>query len=343
MHLPRIIAIETTRRCNLHCIHCRALAGSETIPDEMTTGEITGLLDEIAGRDVKPILILTGGEPLLREDIFDIARHGTQLGFHMTMAPNGTLMDEEVARRMVDAGIRRIAISLDGATGEVHDAFRDMPGAFEGAMRGIEAARAAGLPFQINTAVTTFNVDEVPKVHELAGKLGAAAHHIFMLVRVGRGRELDAEVSPERQERLLHWLYARHREGRMHIRATCAPHYFRILTQRAGERGTPAVTRGCLAARRYVFISSTGVVQPCGYLDINCGSIRDAAFWDIWERSSVLRDLRDDDRLRGKCGICDYRRHCGGCRARAYAATGDCFAEDPACIYRPRQTDPTEK
>jgi len=207
--LPRLIALEVTRRCNLHCIHCRALAGAEGVPDELTTEEITGLFDEIAGR-IRPIIILTGGEPLLRDDIFEIARYGTDLGFHMTLAPNGTLMDETVARRMIDAGIKRIGISLDGATPEVHDAFRDMPGAFAGAMKGIAAARAAGLPFQINTSVTALNVDELPKVHELARELGAVAHHIFMLVRVGRGRDLDAEVPPDRQEKVLNWLYERH-------------------------------------------------------------------------------------------------------------------------------------
>jgi len=334
--LPRLIALEVTRRCNLHCIHCRALAGAEGVPDELTTEEITGLFDEIAGR-IRPIIILTGGEPLLRDDIFEIARYGTDLGFHMTLAPNGTLMDETVARRMIDAGIKRIGISLDGATPEVHDAFRDMPGAFAGAMKGIAAARAAGLPFQINTSVTALNVDELPKVHELARELGAVAHHIFMLVRVGRGRDLDAEVPPDRQEKVLNWLYERHREGLIRVRATCAPHYYRILTRRAADEGTAAVTRGCLAGRHFVFVSSTGHVQPCGYLDLDCGSIREKGFWEIWDASPVLQDLRDDGKLRGKCGVCDYRKVCGGCRARAYAATGDYLAEEPACLYKPHR------
>ncbi|KPJ55602.1 MAG: heme b synthase [Planctomycetes bacterium DG_58] len=335
MHLPRLIAVEVTRRCNLHCIHCRALAGAEAPEDELTSDEITAFFDRIAER-LRPIIILTGGEPLLREDIFEIARHGTELGFHMTMAPNGTLMDETVARRMIEVGIRRVGISLDAATPEVHDAFRDMPGAFAGAMKGIDAARAAGLPFQIHTSVTAFNVDELEKVHELAKELGAVAHHIFMLVRVGRGRELDAEVPPERQEKVLNWLYERHREGLIGVRATCAPHYYRILTKRGGEEGAETFTRGCLAGRGYVFLSSTGSIQPCGYLDIDCGSIRENDFWEIWDTSPVLQNLRDDEKLRGKCGTCDYRKYCGGCRARAYAATGDYLAEEPACLYQPR-------
>jgi heme b synthase len=335
VHLPQLIAVETTRRCNLHCIHCRALAGEESVPGELSTSEITGLLDEIAARDIRPIVILTGGEPLLRDDIFDIARHGSELGFTMTIAPNGTLLDAEAARRLVDAGIRRVGVSLDGASPEVHDAFRNMPGAFVGVMKGIDSARAAGLPFQINTSVTAFNVDELAKVHELAKALGATAHHIFMLVRVGRGRQLDAEVSPARQEKVLQWLAERHREGLIRVRATCAPHYFRILTQRAGAEGTAAITRGCLAGRRFVFISSTGHVQPCGYLDIDCGSIRENGFWKVWDTSPVLHELRDDAKLRGKCGICDYVEYCGGCRARAYATTGDYLAEEPACLYLP--------
>jgi len=336
MNMPRLFALEVTRRCNLHCIHCRALADERDVDDELSTDEIRGFLDEVATR-THPIIILTGGEPLLREDIFEIARYGADLGLHMAMAPNGTLMDEDVARRMIESGIERVGISVDGASAEVHDAFRQMPGAFEGAMRGIAAARAVGLPFQINTSVTAMNVDELLKVHELAKDLGAGAHHIFMLVRVGRGRDLDAEVPPDEQERVLTWLHEKHREGLIRVRATCAPHYYRILTQRAGEEGTSAITRGCLAGRRFVFVSSTGRVQPCGYLDIDCGNIREKSFWEIWEGSDVLRDLRDDDKLRGKCGICEYRSVCGGCRARAYAATGDYLAEEPACLYKPRK------
>lgn len=338
MKRPPLVALEVTRRCNLHCIHCRALANPEGAEDELATDEITGLFDQLAER-TRPIVILTGGEPLLRDDIFEIARYGKDLGFHMAMAPNGTLMDEAVAQRMLDAGIDRISISLDAASAEVHDAFRQMPGAFAGAMKGIAAARAVALPFQINTSVTAMNVDELPKVHALAKELGANAHHIFMLVRVGRGRDLDAEVPPDRQEKVFAWLAERHREGIISVRATCGPHYYRVLTQRAGEGGVGTTTRGCLAGRRFIFVGATGRVQPCGYLDIDCGNIRERPFWEIWDTSEVLRDLRDDDKLKGKCGICDYRAICGGCRARAYAATGDYLAEEPMCLYQPHPAD----
>ena len=200
-----------------------------------------------------------------------------------------------------------------------------------------EPARAVVLRSATNEKVwsTGHDVDELPKVHELAKTLGASAHHIFMLVRVGRGRDLDAEVPPAQQEKILQWLATRHREGLIRVRATCAPHYVRVLTQQAGREGTAAITRGCLAGRRFVFISSTGDVQPCGYLDVRCGNIRDGGFWKTWDTSPVLQDLRDDAKLRGKCGLCNYREYCGGCRARAYAATGDTLAEEPACLYLP--------
>ncbi len=344
MNGPKLVALETTRRCNLHCIHCRASAGAsgsrtgQPPQGELTKEEIFRLFDALAERG-RPILILTGGEPLMRPDIFEIARRGADMGFHMSMAPNGTLMDDEVVRRMIESGIQRIGISLDGASAETHDAFRQMPGAFAGAMKGIDAACRAGLPFQINTSVTAFNASEVAKVHELAKSLGASAHHIFMLVRVGRGRSLDAELPPAEQEKMLHWLHDRAKEGLISVRATCAPHYFRILTQ--AEKHSPAsshsaITRGCTAGDRFVFISSTGHVQPCGYLEVDCGDLRKQGFWEIWDNSPTLEDLRHWDRLKGKCGICEFRSVCGGCRARAYAATGDVLAEEPACLYRPK-------
>jgi heme b synthase len=344
MYLPRLVALETTRACNLDCIHCRVAAGKIDPSEELKTDEVLGLFDRIAER-TRPVVILTGGEPLLRHDIFTIARYGSDLGFHMTLAPNGTLLDESTSRRLIDAGVSRISISLDGATAEVHDAFRRMPGAFHAAMQGIEAARRAGLSFQINTSVTAFNIDEVPRVHELARQLGAAAHHVFMLVRVGRGRDLDAEVPPDRQEKLLQWLYERERQGGMHVRATCAPGYYRVVAQRGGIPGRPghpathteSFTRGCLAGRGFVFISSTGRVKPCGYFDVECGDVRQGDFWAIWDDSPVFQALRDDEKLKGKCGRCDYKGICGGCRARAYAATGDYLAEEPSCLYEPAE------
>jgi len=291
-------------------------------------------------------VILTGGEPLLRSDIFDIARHGTERGFRMVMAPNGTLLTESVARRLIDCGIQRISISLDGATAESHDWFRSMPGAFEASMQGIHAAKAVGLDFQINSSVTLDNLAELPRLVAEAVELGAKAHHIFLLVTVGRGRALeDVELSAEQYEETLNWLYDRQQGSPIHLKITCAPHYHRIVRQRtradgkkapASAHGLEAHTRGCLGGITFCFISHVGQVSPCGYLELNCGNVREQPFRDIWEGSPIFGELRDFSRLGGKCGACEYRAICGGCRARAHARTGDYLAEEPCCAYRPR-------
>ncbi len=340
----RLVAWEVTRTCNLSCIHCRAAAVDRPYPDELTTEECFRILDEIASF-AQPIIILTGGEPLLRPDIFDLAAYGNDKGLRMTMAPNGTLVTEETARKMVDVGIQRISISLDGASAQRHDAFRRVPGAFEGALRGIHHAREAGLPFQVNTTITANNLDELPRILELAVELGAVAHHIFLLVPTGRGKNLEEQAINARQyEETLHWFYEQRDRVPLQLKATCAPHYYRILRQRARKEGKKvdfstfgldAVTRGCLGGTGFCFLSHVGRVQPCGYLEVDCGDVRKTSFQEIWERSPVFLRLRNFKALQGKCGRCEYVRVCGGCRARAYEATGDFMAEEPLCLYEP--------
>ncbi len=340
----RLVAWETTRNCNLACVHCRASATSGPYTGELDTGAALALLDQI--REVaKPIIILTGGEPLLRPDIFEIASHGTQIGLRMVMAPNGTLVTTETASKMVDSGIKRISISLDGASSQTHDRFRGVPGAFDGAISGIKAAREAGLEFQINTTVTQTNLDQIPKILSLAEEMGAAAHHIFLLVPTGRGKYIvDQAIDARQYEDTLNWFYDQRDKTRLQLKATCAPHYYRILRQRARAEGIKvtfqthgldAVTRGCLAGTGFCFISHRGIVQPCGFLDLNCGDVTRNSFAEIWRNSEIFAKLRDLDSLEGKCGRCQYRRVCGGCRARAYEATGDFMAEEPLCLYRP--------
>jgi heme b synthase len=303
------------------------------------------VLDEI--RVVgKPVIILTGGEPLLRPDIFDIARYGNEKGLRMVMAPNGTLITEENAKEMVAAGIQRISVSLDGATADTHDEFRQVEGAFEGALQGIEWVKKAGLDFQINTTITQQNFEELPKIQQLAVDLGAVAHHIFLLVPTGRGKYiLDGEISAQQYEETLNWFYDQRDKVPLQLKATCAPHYYRILRERSREEGKKvtfkthgldAVTRGCLGGTGFCFISNTGVVQPCGYLSVEAGNVTKTPFSKIWRDSEVFRALRDFKRLEGKCGKCEYKRVCGGCRARAYEATGDYLAEEPLCSYQPR-------
>ncbi len=339
----RLLAWELTRRCNLDCKHCRAGAEDHVYPGEMTTQEALDFLTELA-EWAEPIVILTGGEPLLRPDVFDIAAHGTRLGLRMVMAVNGVLLTEERARRAVEVGIARISISIDGPDAAGHDAFRQVEGAFEGALKGIEAAKSAGLEFQINTTITPANVDQLQAIHDLARRLGAVAHHIFLLVPTGRGRGLEG-LDAERYETTLHWFYDQ-RSPEMHLKATCAPHYYRILRQRARQDGVSvtfesmgleAVTRGCLGGVGFAFLSHLGRVQPCGYLELEAGDVKKTPFREIWENSELFKKLRDFAGYEGKCGRCEYVKVCGGCRARAYEATGNVLAEEPLCSYQPRK------
>ncbi len=304
------------------------------------------LLDQIAEVG-KPIIILTGGEPLLRSDIFEITRYGTNKGLKMVMAPNGTLITKTFARQMADSGIQRISISLDGSTKESHDSFRGVTGAFEGALHGIRLVKEAGIEFQINTTITKTNLDQIPAIQELAIKLGAVAHHIFLLVPTGRGKYIvDQEITAEEYEQTLNWFYDQRGKTPLQLKATCAPHYYRILRQRAKKEGISvtfkthgldAVTRGCLGGTGFCFISHTGIVQPCGFLDLNCGDVTRTPFTDIWNRSDVFLSLRNYNNLKGKCGRCEFKAVCGGCRARAYEATGDFLAEEPLCNYQPNR------
>jgi heme b synthase len=326
-----MIAWELTRACNLACLHCRAAAVDSPPPGELTTDECLALIDHVASF-ATPTIILTGGEPLLRPDLFDIARHATDTGLRAVCAVNGTLLDSDAARRMVEAGIRRISISLDGKDAASHDALRGVPGAFDGALRGIDAAKSAALPFQINTTVTTRNAGELPEVLALAVRLGAAAHHIFLLVPTGRAAEMRGqELDARRYEEVLDWLAGQYAAAPIEIRATCAPHFYRILRQ----RGVPTRARGCLGGQSFCFISHTGDVQPCGYFDLACGNVRERPLRAIWADAPLFRQLRDHAAYEGKCGFCEFLEVCGGCRARAYEATGDPLAPEPLCAYRP--------
>ncbi|MEA2108651.1 MAG: heme b synthase [Pseudomonadota bacterium] len=342
----RLIAWETTRSCNLSCIHCRAAAEKGPYEGELSTKEALEFLDTVASFS-KPVIILTGGEPLMRPDIYELAAYGTKLGLRMVMATNGTLVDETSIQKMIDSGIQRMSVSIDGANATSHDNFRQVPGAFNASLKALEFARKAGLEYQINTTITKINLDEIPAILDLAVSLGAVAHHIFLLVPTGRGKELEEqEIPPEEYERTLNWFYDQRDKVPLQLKATCAPHYYRILRQRSKEEGKKisfkthgldAVTRGCLGGIGFCFVSHIGEVQPCGYLEALAGNIRETNFREIWEKSEVFTRLRDFDALEGKCGICEYKRVCGGCRARAYEITGNYMAEEPYCTYQPKK------
>jgi len=369
----RMVAWEVTRSCNLACAHCRASSVCGPYEGELDTAACCRLLDDIAAFS-SPVIILTGGEPLLRPDIWEIAAYGDGKGLRMVMATNGTLVTAEIAKKMLAAGIRRVSVSLDGPDAGSHDRFRRVPGAFAGALTGIEAMQRAGMEFQINTTITRDNLNHIKEIHDLALKIGAAAHHIFLLVPTGRARELaQQEISAEEYEQTLEWFYEQSLTCPIQLKATCAPHYHRIFHQRGGGSGREAagkpsshhgtgkamtvpvadgdkrdseggaghplhaMTRGCLGGVSFCFISYTGQVQPCGYLELECGQIKKTGFQDIWNQSLIFQDLRNPGLYKGKCGKCEFIRVCGGCRARAYEKTGDYLAEEPYCLYQPQR------
>ena len=340
----RLVAWEVTRSCNLACKHCRAEAHREPYPGECDTSAAKALIDTFPEVG-SPIIIFTGGEPLLRPDIFELAAYAGDKGLRAVMAPNGTLITRENARLIRDSGIQRCSISIDGADAAHHDAFRGEKGAFEGAMAGIAYLKEAGVPFQINTTVTRSNLGHFKKIFELAERLGAAAWHIFLLVPMGRATDLREEViTAAEYEETLNWLYDFRKTTSMHLKATCAPHYYRIMRQRAKEEGiavTPdafgmdALTRGCLGGIGFCFISHVGQVQPCGYLELDCGNVFRTPFPEIWRTNRHFQAFRDKAQYKGKCGVCEYHSVCGGCRARAHSLTGDAMREEPLCTYAP--------
>ncbi|WP_035243875.1 heme b synthase [Desulfonatronovibrio hydrogenovorans] len=343
----RLVAWEITRSCNLACKHCRAEAHPEPFAGELTTKEAMDLIDTFPATG-DPVVIFTGGEPLLRPDVFDLVAYASSLGLRCVMAPNGTLITRENAGLMKQSGIQRCSISIDGPTAPEHDLFRGVPGAFDQAMTGIEHLKRAGIPFQINTTVTRDNLDKFKDIFQLAHNLGAVAWHIFMLVPTGRGSEIsDQAISAREYEEVLNWFYDFRKTTDMHLKATCAPHYYRIMRQRARQDniavtkenfGLDAMSRGCLGGIGFCFISHTGQVQPCGYLELDCGNIRKQPFPEIWKGSSRFLELRDINQYKGKCGICEYHRVCGGCRARAFTMEKDHLAPEPLCTYEPART-----
>lgn len=361
-----VVAWETTRACPLACIHCRAEAHHHPDPRQLTTAEGKALLADIAGMGQNTLVILTGGEPLTRPDIFELAAYGTSLGLYMTISPDyGHLLTKEAVEKLIAAGIKRVSFSLHYPDAAQSDYFARTPGFFEAAMQGLAHLRAGGLPFQINTTVTRHNAPDLPRLYELVLSLGAVSWDLFFLVPTGRARMMQSdELSPEDYEGILNWLYDLRQSSPIPVKQTCAPHFRRIERQREkgqgiGERGegrgstsplTPnpsplrlvsasrrhsATSRGCMAGNGFCFVSHIGDVCGCGYLPVVAGNVRERPFSEIYRTSPFFAALRDPGLLGGKCGACQYRIICGGCRARAYAVTGDYLAEEPYCIYQP--------
>ena len=350
----QLVAWEITRSCNLYCAHCRASADSGPWEGELSTEECYRVIDEILEVG-KPIIILSGGEPLAREDVLTVGKYAVNKGLRVVMGSNGTLVTEEVAAKMKDVPISRLAISLDFPVAELQDDFRGKKGAFEEAMAGITNSHRAGIDIQINSTITKLNVSLLEQTLSLAQEVGAVAFHPFFLVPTGRGKGLESvELSPEQYEETLNWIYDKQVElgDSMFFKPTDAPHYMRVMKQRqkqshgdnvlaqspASTTGHPSmhsITRGCLSGTGFCFISHRGSVQGCGYLDVEAGNIREESFSQIWANSTLFRNLRNLSNLKGKCGVCEYKRICGGCRARAYEATGDYLEAEPYCVYEP--------
>ena len=344
--VPRLIAWELTRSCTLNCKHCRAAAERGPYEGELSLEEVKRILDNVATQ-FKPIMILTGGEPLLRPDIYDIAAHARDLGLRPVLATCGTTLTEEVAAKLKESGIQRISVSIDGPDAASHDAFRGVPGAFEASMKGLENAKRAGLGFQVNTTVTKINMDALEDILNLAVRLGAEAFHPFLLVPTGRGKDLkDKLLTPAEYERVLNRIYQLRDTTPIPFKPTCAPHYYRIFRQKEAAKGREvtfeshgldAMSKGCMGGNSFAFISHTGKVQICGFLEEEAGDLRAANydFCEVWKSSPLFNELRDTANYKGDCGVCEYVRWCGGCRARAYAMTGDYLQEEPYCAYVP--------
>ena len=366
----RLVFWETTVGCNLACVHCRRLDVSHELSKlDLTTKQSLEFIRTIPETG-KPILVFSGGEPLMRPDIWELAEEARRVGLPTALATNGTLVNDDVAWRIKHVGFRRVSISFDGPDAPTHDRFRG-DGAFVASIAGFRSLRAAGMSMQINTTIAKHNFRKLDETFRLALDMGADALHLFMLVPVGCGAELSPDImlDGDEYEQTLNWIYDRSLENKLHLKATCAPHYFRVVRQRAKADGRPmpprslppsgmgrsvggnghghghghghagsdmsAMTKGCLAGQAVCFVSHTGEVFPCGYLPVSSGNVTQTPLPEIWRRSPVFADLRDDSKLDGKCGCCEFNKVCMGCRARAFAETRSYLAEEPNCNYTP--------
>jgi radical SAM protein len=348
---PFVLVWEVTQACSLACEHCRADAQPTRHPDELTTEEGKRLLASAAEFGENQLVVLSGGDPLTREDLVDLVDYGTDRGLRVTLTPSGTSsLTADRIEDLRDAGLRRMALSLDGASAAAHDAFRGEAGSFEQTIEAARGAREAGVPLQVNTTVCARTVDELPAIRDLVADLGAAMWSVFFLVPVGRGRVLDP-VDPDRAEAVTSWLAGVSDGAPFGVKTTEAPMYRRVAVERrrdatdasaAADGGVPrdvAHRRGIVAGDGFAFVSHVGEVYPSGFLPESAGNVRERSVVDVYRHSDLFESLRDRSKLTGKCGACPYRRLCGGSRSRAYAHTDDPLASDPLCPYVPPEYD----
>ncbi|WP_318615002.1 TIGR04053 family radical SAM/SPASM domain-containing protein [Sporosarcina sp. YIM B06819] len=342
---PFIVIWEVTRACALKCLHCRAEAQYKADPRQLSFDEGKKLIDDIAAMD-NPLFVFTGGDPLMRPDLFDLAKYAIEeKGFPVSMTPSATpKVTKEAIQKAKDVGLSRWAFSLDGSSAEIHDHFRGTKGSYDRTMKGIEYLKELNIPIQVNTTISKYNLHDLEAIAEKVKEMGTVLWSTFFLVPTGRGMEKDM-ISPEEHEEVMKWLYQIQQKMPYGVKTTEAPHYRRVFHQeklRLGESGVSK--RSDILGRApkfvndgdgFVFISHTGDVYPSGFLPVVCGNVREQSLADIYRHSPVMKQLRDKSLLKGKCGVCEFKHMCGGSRARAYAMTGDYLASDPSCSYIP--------
>jgi radical SAM protein with 4Fe4S-binding SPASM domain len=344
---PFMVSYSITTKCNLKCKHCYSDSVDQAAPDELSTGEAFRLIDDLSRWGIG-LLIIDGGEPLCREDLLDIVKYASSKGIRTTIGSNGTLIDEEMARKMVDAGVMAVAISVDGVDAVTHDSFRGVDGAFERTLRGIEACRNSGLPFQLNMVIRKDNLSQLEGMLRLAVDLGANAAEVFDLVAAGRAKDECKELVLSLEERkvAMEQLAGAQEDYPIVIRVPGCPMYPLLLQQKQIQprhfpkemlRRVPYYERGCAAGMPmgYIMVLSNGEVNPCMLLQVRLGNIREQSIISIWENSPILAQLRQRELLKGECGACSYKTTCSGCRGRAYEETGDMMATDPGCWLAP--------
>ncbi len=347
--VPLVMSWNVTRECNMKCSHCYINATEKKLNNELTTQEAKKLMDQIYQVSA-PLLILSGGEPLLRPDIFELISYGSKIGLKMGVGSNGSLIDESVARKLKKTGIATVSISLDSNIAAQHDEFRGVTGAWEKAVQACKALRKNNILVQVNTTLTQQNYSQIDDIMSLAENIGVENFHLFFLVPTGRGTKLT-DISPERYEEMITRTFAKTANHKLNVRPSCAPQFMRIAKGMGLDMRQ--WIRGCIAGLYYCRIYPNGDVTPCPYLPIKLGNIREESFKEIWFNSKVFKDLREPNSLKGKCGVCDYRSLCGGCRARAYGLSNDFIdycgdlhepeelksdylTEDPWCVYKPK-------
>lgn len=345
---PVVIFWEVTRACALKCEHCRAKAQPKRHPLELDTAESLRVMDEFTEFDTPPIVVLSGGDPFMRRDIFELAEYGIRKGLTVSLSPSATaLVTRDRLAQLVDIGVRRVSFSLDGAEAKTHDSFRGFNGTFDRTLAAFDAANEVGLSFQVNTTITRSTRPELPNIAEVVKQSGAAIWDLFFLVPTGRGLDLELMTADEHDE-VYSWIMSNQREWSFRAKTTLGQPYRRAMTLKrltAGGRELSSLSSDEIKAawpapptndgRGIFFISHLGEIYPSGFIPLSAGNVRKDSVVDVYRNSDMFTTIRDRSQLQGKCGVCPFNVICGGSRSRAYAMTGDMTAADPTCRFVP--------